>query len=554
MRGLVLPGEGQVMSDNPLNGIDISNIPDFDMAPVHAYSDVMPDEDDFEVTLFDVGVGFVDTNDYDHSVSDDLKDPPKSVKSGHELDNAPKPRRKTRQAQELSSEVIDQYIDLPDSVRNTVIGRYAVNVAQAIEFPETSAFMVFLACASASVACNYAVQFKFGDSLPTGLYVIVEQPPSTQKSRILGAALNPYLMSMGKHNRIVFGKLREMKEGSPEMSDWLRPGFLSTTDATTAAMDKAMAGLSEGRFVIATDEKSILGSLFPPPSSFASSNDIVLKGYTGDRVASMRSGRLAFSGRANGTVVINAQGGAAARILRESDGSGMAERFFFVSEPSYLGSRTFDESPVDLELKKAYDNASIGCVQAYSKAVLKNALSDESARVTLDPENLEQLRLTASGYEKIRSYRRDNEPLMKELEMAGEMVMLSWLGKFEAHVIKIAAVLHVYECIGNGSRVSSVITDRILVAAMELVDLMADHQQQMIRDSGDSGSDAEEQTVIEALGSSKLAMRALLQKIRYRKPFSSMGKNGYASAKRRVETMVSSGVLLVNSSGSIEVV
>lgn len=524
------------------------------MAPVHAYSDVMPDEEDFEVSLFDVGVGFVDNNDYAHEVSEDLKDAQPVKRSPADLAKAPVPRRKPKPEQLTSAEELDQFILLPGSVRNTVIGRYATSVANAIEFPEMSAFMVFLGCASAAVACNYAVQFKFGDSIPAGLYVIVEQPPSTQKSRILGAALNPYLMSMGRHNGIVFGKLREAKEGNPEVAAWLRPGFLSTTDATTAAMDKAMAGLSEGRFVIATDEKSILGSLFPPPTSFASSNDIVLKGYTGDRVASMRSGRLAFSGRANGTVVINAQGGASARILRESDGSGMAERFFFVSEPSYLGSRTFDEQPIDIELKKAYDSASIGCVQAYSKAVLKYALADEQERVILDPENLEQLRLTAAGYEKIRTYRRENEPLMAELERAGEMVMLSWLGKFEAHVIKIAAVLHVYECIGNGSKVSSVITDKILVAAMELVDLMADHQQQMIRDSGDSGSDAEEQVIIEALGSSKMATRSLLQKVRYRKPFSSMGKNGYATAKKRIETMISGGVIIINSTGSLEVV
>lgn len=542
------------MVDNPLAGIDISNIPDFDMAPVQAYSDVMPDEDDFEVNLFDVGVGFADTNDYEHDVAADLKEAKPVKREPEELAKAPHPRRKPKSQVIQTAEELEQFIQLPDSIKNTVIGRYSTSVANAIEFPETSAFMVFLACASASVACNYAVQFKFGDSLPTGLYVIVEQPPSTQKSRILGAALNSYLASMGKHNRIVFGKLREAKEGNPEISDWLRPGFQSTTDATTAAMDKAMAGLSEGRFVIATDEKSILGSLFPPATSFASSNDIVLKGYTGDRVASMRSGRLAFSGKANGTVVINAQGGAAARILRESDGSGMAERFFFVSEPSYLGTRTFDEQPIDLELKKAYDNAAIGCVQAYSKQILKNAMADEQARVTLDPENLEQLRLTAAGYEKIRTYRRENEPLMAELERAGEMVMLSWLGKFEAHVIKIAAVLHVYECIGNGSKVSNIITDKILVAAMELVDLMADHQQQMIRDSGDSGNDAEEQVVIEALGSSKMATRSLLQKIRYRKPFSSMGKNGYAAAKRRVETMISGGVIIVNATGTLEVV
>lgn len=542
------------MSDNPLNGIDISNIPDFEAAPVHAYSDVMPDEEDFEVNLFDVGVELVDNNDYDHVVADDLKESAPVKQSKADLKLAPMPRRKTLKEAPSTPLTADQFIVLPDAIRETVIGRYASSVARSLEFPETSAFMSFLACASASVACNYAVQYRQGDSLPLGLYVIVEQPPSTQKSRILGAALNSYLISMGKHNGIVFKKLREAKEGNPEIADWLRPGFVSTTDATTASMDKAMAGLSEGRFVIATDEKSILNSLFPPPTSFASSNDIVLKGYTGDRVASMRSGRIAFNGRANGTVVVIAQGGASSRILRESDGSGMAERFFFVSEPSYLGLRDFEDRPICAEMKKAYDTASIGCVQAYSKAVLKNGMSDEMSRVVLDPENLEQLRLTAAGYEKIRLYRKANESFMAELESAGEMVMLSWLGKFEAHVIKIAAVLHVYECMGNGSKVSSIITDKLLFAAMELVDLMAEHQQQMIRDSGDSGSDAEEQVIIEALGAGKLATRSLLQKVRYRKPFSAMGKNGYASAKRRIETMISAGVIIVNSAGTLEVV
>lgn len=542
------------MSDNPLNGIDISNIPDFDMAPVHAYSDVMPDEDDFEINLFDVGVGEPDSTNYDELVVETLKEAEPVKQPKKDVIAAPKPRRKTVKELPVSVPMLDQFLIIPDSVRNTVLGKYACSVARAVEFPEMSAFMSFLACASASTACNYAVQYKDGKSLPTGLYVIVEQPPSTQKSRILGAALNPYLISMGKHNKIVFGKLREAKEGNQEVSDWLRPGFVSTTDATTASMDKAMSCLSEGRFVIATDEKAILGSLFPPPAAFASSNDIVLKGYTGDHVASMRSGRTAFNGIANGTVVVIAQGGASARILRESDGSGMAERFFFVSEPSLLGSRTFDDHPIDQEVKRAYDNASIACVQSYSKYVLKYALGQDTERLILDPCNLEQLRLTLSGYGKIRDYRLEIEPYLEDLEKAGEMVMLSWLGKFEAHVLKIASTLHVYECIGNGTKVPAVIPDNILVAAMDLVDLMSEHQQQIIRDSGDSGSDAEEQIIIETLGSAKMASRTLLQRVRYKKPFGAMGKNGYAAAKRRIETMISGGVIVINASGTLEVV
>lgn len=315
-----------------------------------------------------------------------------------------------------------------------------------------------------------------------------------------------------------------------------------------------MSGLSEGRFVIASDEKSILTSLFPGPSAFASTNELVLKGYGGERVAGMRSGRQAFSGIANGTVSIIAQYGAASRILKESDGSGMAERFFFVSEPSYLGSRTFDEQPIDFEIEKAYDRAVATCVSMYSQKVLHSSNANPETRKALDPHNLDQLRATVGGYDAIKEYRRAMEPRLLELSNSGDMVMLSWLGKFEAHTLKIAAVLHVYECIGNGSKVSEVIPDKLLFAAMELVELMSDHQQQLIRDSGDSGTDAEEQAVIECLSSSRVGVRALLQKVRYRKPFSAMGKNGYSAAKKRIERMVEQGQLVINAQGTLEVV
>lgn len=49
-------------------------------------------------------------------------------------------------------------------------------------------------------------------------------------------------------------------------------------------------------------------------------------------------------------------------------------------------------------------------------------------------------------------------------------------------------------------------------------------------------------------------MRALLQKVRYRKPFSAMGKNGYSAAKKRIERMVEQGQLVINAQGTLEVV
>lgn len=527
--------------------------PQYEEVPLDIYADVMPVEEDFEVHFFSEEPRH-DSNYYDHLASVDLLDAKPVVVNRANAPKPPKPKNIKKQEVLPSVEFVDQFIAIPDSLRDTVIGRYAIEVAQSLEFPEASCFMSFLGCASAAAACNFAVQYRFKKSIPIGLYVIIEQPPSTQKSRILGYALDTYLERMSQHNSVVFGKLREAKEGDPELYSWLRPGFVSTTDATTASMDKHMSGLSEGRFVIASDEKSILTSLFPGPGSYSSNNELVLKGYGGERVAGMRSGRQAFNGIANGTVSIIAQYGAASRILKESDGSGMAERFFFVSEPSYLGSRTFDEQPIDFEIEKAYDRAVATCVSMYSQKVLHSSNANPETRKVLDPANLDQLRATTGGYDAIKEYRRAMEPRLLELSNTGDMVMLSWLGKFEAHVLKIAAVLHVYECIGNGSKVSEVIPDKLLFAAMELVEIMSDHQQQLIRDSGDSGTDAEEQAVVECLSSARLGSRALLQKVRYRKPFSSMGKNGYGAAKKRIERMIEQGQLVINAQGTLEVV
>ena len=143
---------------------------------------------------------------------------------------------------------------------------------------------------------------------------------------------------------------------------------------------------------------------------------------------------------------------------------------------------------------------------------------------------------------------------MQALKNSGDMVMLSWLGKFEAHTLKVAAILHVYECLGNLSRVPEIIPTKMLMAAMDVVEAMSEHQEQLIRDSGESGSDAEEQAVIEALTGARIPMRALLQKLRFRKPFRSMGKRAYVAAKRRVDIMLASGAIIVSASGNLEIV
>jgi len=524
-----------------VGGIDISSAPQLELPPIDKYLDaVMPDEEDFEFTAFDIGVVPAQPIPHHKEVAaPDIK--PKAV--------TPYKRKKV-EAKLPDDESLEAFIQLPDSLMNTVIGRLAKVIADCVEFPEASTFLSLLGSASAAVAANYAVQYRTGSPITTGLYVIVEQPPATQKSYILGMGMNPYSMAMGEHNKRVKSKIREAIERAGKDDEVNAPkyGFVVATDATSAAMDKHLAECSEGRFVIASAEQSALISLFPESNSFASTNELILKGYAGEYVAGMRGGRSAFSGMANGSVVLIAQSNTSRRVLKASNGSGMAERFIFMAEPSNLGSRNFEGGFPTTEERRPFESAVRACVGEYSKRVLAGD------GVVMDPENLEQLRASAHGYQMIKQARKDMEPRLGELKDSGDMVLLSWLGKFETHALKVASVLHVFECLGNGASVPNVIPDKTLDAAMEFVEIISDHMEQLLRDAGESGNEAEEESVILTIDGRKLSVRTIVQRLRNKKPFSSMGKSGYKAAERRVARMIEAGSLVIGTDGNVSVV
>lgn len=514
--------------------IDISNPPDFDIAPVDAYGDVMPDEDDFDVPLFDVGI-VVEKN---HPIPKPRSEPKKL---------APKVER----VNEL--EELRPYVEIPEQLMDTVIGRLASRVSECLEFPEASVFMTLLASASASVSTSYAVQYKTGTPVALGVYLIVEHPPATKKSYILDIGIKEYSIAISEHNKKVYSKLREAEEGDPNLYSGLAPGFNIATDATSAALDKHLSACSEGRFVVASAEQSALISLFPESGSFSSTNELILKGWAGEHVAGMRGGRNAFSGTVQGSVILIAQNGSSKRVLVASNGSGMAERFVFMAEPDMLGERLHRGQYPSNEDKREFVSACNKCVQIYSSNILSYKNSNIDTRVIYEPSNLIQLRASNIGYQAILQAVRDMEPRMGELKESGDMIMLSWLGKLETHVLKFAANMHVIECHAAGCEVPTIIPDKWIYASIDLVEVLSDHVQQLLRDSGESGSSAEEDVIIDLLTGKQLEKRALILAARNRKPFRSMNSSQKA-ATARVEAMLKAGSLVIVTGGKVAIV
>lgn len=508
--------------------------PDFDVPPIEQYAgSVMPDDDEFEMSAFDIGVI--------EPVIEKQKQPMP----------APRPEYKRKpKLQDIVRDEVQPFVQIPDSLMDSVIGRLSSRIAECLEFPEASAFMSLLASASASVATSYAVQYKSGTTVAAGLYVIVEQLPATQKSYLLGIGMDEYSLRIGEHNAKVFAKNREKKERKDE-ENMMLPAFGVTTDATSAALDKNLAGCSEGRFVIASAEQSALISLFPESSSFASTNELILKGYPGEYVSGMRGSREAYNGVAQGVIVLIAQPGSSKRVLTASNGSGMAERFFFLSEPPLIGNRELLGNYVTNHEKAQYEKAASKCVEQYSSKIFSVQNMESKTRVALDPRNLTQIKASNNGYLMILQARRDMESYLGELGSEGDMVMLSWLGKFETHVLKVALVMHVFECLGNDCKVADVIPDHFIASAMDLIMVLADHLKEMLHSGGESGLMAEEDAVIEVTMKGAMNRRQITLLLKNRKPFKAMGRAAYKAACSRVDAMIKSGSLIVDQKGNI---
>lgn len=518
--------------------IDISNPPEFESAPIGVYSNVMPDDDDFEVTSFDIGV-------IEQQVTADVP-PPTNVKPRREY----KPRIK---AEVEEGEFVPVMLQLSDRLAATTVGKLARVIHEKIEFPEVSSFFALLASASCSVSMAYATQYSTDSCVSLGMYTIIEQPPAMMKSYLLDVGMKPYRLSVAMHNKKVGGVNREMKERDIPVDQHLKRTFSETSDGTSASIDGFLSGCSEGRFVVSSAEQSGLISLFPESGSFSSTNELILKGYASEYVSGMRAGRKAFTGMVQGCVVIIAQPGSSKRVLAASGGSGMAERFIYLAEPDPIGFRRNEGHFPTRREKESFEQACSACVDEYSAQVLSQYAAEEDARVVMDPENLIRIRASDEGYRILREAKNATEGYLYDLKLAGEMVMMGWLAKIETHVMKIAGNLYVIECLSNNCKVSEIIPTWIIEEAIDLVMTLADHIKGILNSAGESGTQAEEETIIDILTGRPIEKRALALKAKNRKPFKAMPA-GFKMAGARIDAMLAAGSLQVSSTGKIEIV
>ena len=236
-------------------------------------------------------------------------------------------------------------------------------------------------------------------------------------------------------------------------------------------------------------EQEAFKALFPTGGTYSSSNELLLKGWPGEDVVIMRGSRQSFSGIAYGTVVVVAQTGSARTVLGESNGTGLAERFMFVAEPSLLGSRLLLSNEPDSQLVRQARNAITRCVNNYSDRVFERWEKGIYEQMTTD--DLSLIQPSPEGYKYIMEIKRQIEPRLGQLDAAGHTVATGWLGKVDVHILKMATVMHVMECLGAGSTVSQRIPMNLVKAAKDLSFKIFDHFTDLLADNGQSGSSSD---------------------------------------------------------------
>lgn len=461
------------------------------------------------------------------------------------------------------------HIVLPESILTTVIGQLAVRAAHTLEMPLGTVFLVLLGGAAAAAATNYCTEFASRTRIQLGLYVTAEQPPSVQKSHTLGVSINAGSNALGEHNQRLYRLNKDLGK------QVLPYAFKPTSNATAAALDKELSKTDSGRFFISSSEQGAFNSLFPVSGTFATDNDLLLAGYVGERVNSMRANRDGLDGVAMGSVLLIAQKGSIQRVLNESNFTGLAERFLFASEPSLLGCRTLANGYLTDNDKSAFNRAAKGCVSRFSKRVtltpeaqtaldarrtqLEQGATDDKGTKLADiaePEIMVQtdlgdltlIRPSEAGYRMILAKRQENEPLLGQLNSDGELTYCGWLGKLETHVLKIAAVLCIFDALADELDPPQVMADMYVGMAIQFVMAMGEHMRKIIRDSGEAGDPAEVDAVLRLLDQRRVTATTAAQTLRDRTPFRNC-ENRYMAAKARVAQMIDVGMIASDKDG-----
>ena len=330
---------------------------------------------------------------------------------------------------------------------------YSRDVADSIQISRDSTFLIGLGLTSAVVGSSYCIKTPWDAELPLGLYVTAEQPPAAGKSGVMAAFQKPFRTALRRMNEerdnaldaleaqidaaddpAIKGELQEQLQGKPKpVRGWI-------SNATPEALEKEAINPNSGFFMLASDERGLLNSVFGLSYGKGSpvNMDAALKGFDGGSYVSVRATRRGFDGEVHGSIVCFAQPGSIEAIMLASGGTGLAERFLWLSDDHNLGKRDH--------------------LKPWSKPDSEpfTRLCDEITKVMPyrpSIDRLAPLAIPAALLVQLRKAKQEIECDLGDDGRFGNDAVRGAAGKFDMQVMKISAILHVSRHLMQGMTV-----------------------------------------------------------------------------------------------------
>lgn len=416
-----------------------------------------------------------------------------------------------------------------------VLKQLSISISRATFLPVHTVFLVGLATFSSMSCRRWGVQYKYGGKLPIGMYLVAEQPSGTAKTWTVSTFQKPFVDAFERVKTNSKTKLNELlndkDSGDQAELDRLNSiirSVLFITSGTPEGIEKSLS-VSGGYFSAISSEQglfnTVLGGCY---SDKASNNDLLLSGFSGDYMGSMRVSREGYSGSVVGGVTMFAQSGGIETLLQASNGTGLAERFLLIAEQHNLGNRNFNHtSIISYELTQQY---------ASMCAFIDNTLTDGSKFV-----DLPSLEIGFDGWGLIAEYRMSIEKNLADGGKYSHIAIRGAAAKIDMQIMKIAANLHLLD----NNRGWHVIDIKHIKTAITIADAMLENALSLCKDKEIIGSKAEYNAILSLFdnGTKPRTEREVIQVKSKTRPYKEFTGNKSELIRLTLADMVKNGVL-----------
>jgi Bifunctional DNA primase/polymerase, N-terminal/Protein of unknown function (DUF3987) len=415
--------------------------------------------------------------------------------------------------------------------------RLASQISKETHLPISTVFAVGLSVFS-SVACRkFAVSYEDGTTLPIGLYTVAEQPSGAAKSRCLSAFEQPFReirTNVSNAAKQAYTQQLLMANAKAPETIALKEDVIRlqrgvfTTNATPEGLESILTSTLGFCSPVSSEQgliDSLLGVLYSDNAK--NNNDLILNGFDGGWVNSLRATREGYCGRVVSGLVCFAQQGSVETILGKSQGTGVAERFIMLAEPHSLGLRDHTvQVPPDLLLRAEYAK----CCSLMESIIVKPALY----------EDLEVLSISPKGQSIIKKYKNFIEPKLADGGEYSHIALRGAASKADMKIMKIAANLHLLEY-----NKQTVIPDKHIISAIHIVDSLLSATLNLCGNKGVIGEKAQFVSILTLfeIKSNPRTERNIIQAKIQTAPFKEMTGNKSLAVKIALKEMVAQGLL-----------